>query len=209
MRDFRDAKAMAHLLREELAAKHFKITVGESLELIARLFGLGDWNTLSAFIKHSGPAQPTGVRGGPGAVQFSRTTEEALHRSLTAATDRAQAFATVEHLLLSLTYDPAASAIMQACAVDPAAIRESLLRSAEVGTFRESDLAALDSTPSDDFQRVVGCAIRDLRTSGGGEVTGANLLLAIFSEEKTTAVRILREKGMSRRDVLRAIGRTG
>ena len=53
MRDFRDAKTMAHTLRDALAAKHCKITVSESLELIAHLFGAGDWNTLSAIIKKS------------------------------------------------------------------------------------------------------------------------------------------------------------
>ena len=209
MRDYRDAKAMAHLLREELAAKHLKITVSESLELIARLFGMGDWNTLSALIKQSDPSQSTGARAGSVVVQFSRTTEEALARSLTAAADRGQAFATVEHLLLALTYDPDVSAIMQACAVDPTAIRESLYRSAEVGPFRKNDVGALAPTPSPDFQRVVSRAIRNKQGSSGGGLRGPDLLVAIFSEEETTAVRILREHGVDRPDVLRGIGRAG
>jgi hypothetical protein len=50
MRDFRDAKAMAHALRASLAAEGFRITVSQSLELIARAFGVADWNTLAAAI---------------------------------------------------------------------------------------------------------------------------------------------------------------
>ncbi|MBW8753834.1 MAG: hypothetical protein JF595_06745 [Sphingomonadales bacterium] len=208
MRDYRDAKAMAHTLREALAAKNFKITVGESLELIARLFGVSDWNTLSAIIKHSDPAQSTGARGRTETVGFAPSTEEALFRTLGVARDRAHAFATAEHLLLSLTYDPDAAAIMKACAADPAAIRESVSGSAELGTPSDHT-AALEPSPSADFQRVVQRAILDAQASGGGSVTGANLLVAIFSEEESTAVRILREHGVTRRDALKAIGRAG
>jgi len=207
MRDYRDAKAMAHLLREELAAKHFKITVGEGLELVARLFGAGDWNTLSALIKHA-PAEPASAPGRPGNLQFATTTEEALHRSLAAASERAQSVATVEHLLLSLTDDPDATDIMKACGVVPATVRESLLRSAEIGTPGDHrDMQ--DPSPSPTFQRAVQRAILGIQKSGGGPITGADLLIAIFSEEETTAVRILHEQGMHRRDALRAAGRAG
>jgi hypothetical protein len=58
MRDFRDAKAMAHTLRSALAAKGIKITVGQSLELIAQAFGVADWNTLAATIKAAAEPQP-------------------------------------------------------------------------------------------------------------------------------------------------------
>ena len=56
MRDFRDAKAMAAILRAALAAKGFKITISESLELIAKAFGVADWNTLSAAVRAKAPA---------------------------------------------------------------------------------------------------------------------------------------------------------
>jgi Glyoxalase superfamily protein len=55
MRDFRDAKAMARTLRAALAAKGFKITISQSLELIAEIFGVADWNTLAAAIRTEGP----------------------------------------------------------------------------------------------------------------------------------------------------------
>jgi Glyoxalase superfamily protein len=55
MRDYRDAKAMAHTLRASLASKSLKVTVGQSLELIAELFGLPDWNTLAAAIRREAP----------------------------------------------------------------------------------------------------------------------------------------------------------
>jgi hypothetical protein len=57
MRDFRDAKAMAHTLRAALAAKGVKVTISESLELIAQAFGVADWNTLSATIRAEAPTR--------------------------------------------------------------------------------------------------------------------------------------------------------
>jgi hypothetical protein len=56
MRDFRDAKAMARILRAALAAKGLNVTIGQSLELIAEVFGAADWNTLSAAIRAEAPA---------------------------------------------------------------------------------------------------------------------------------------------------------
>jgi ATP-dependent Lon protease len=141
MRDYRDAKAMAHTLRDALAAKHHKITVGESLELVAHLFGVADWNTLSATIKTSAtsnnsdpePAPPISGSGGPGKVQFARTTEVTLQRTLALAVNRNQEEATVLHLLFALTDDPDAAAVMKACNAAPAAIKEALDKSGEIG----------------------------------------------------------------------------
>ena len=59
MRDYRDAKAMAHTLRATLASKGLKVSLGQSLELIAELFGLPDWNTLAAAIQRGAPASTT------------------------------------------------------------------------------------------------------------------------------------------------------
>src|SRR5438128_10549426 len=163
MRDYRDAKSMAHMLRKELASKkNCKITVGESLELIAHLFGAADWNTLSALIKNSDrdpnpPAAP--VRGaGP---RFARTMEAALLRSLRAAEERGQTESTVEHLLLSLTEDLDAATMLKAGGVDPAAIREALARSVEIANPGDRRNRGIDPTPSPAFQRVVQRAIFD------------------------------------------------
>jgi len=59
MRDFRDAKGMAHTLRAALDARGFKITISQSLELIAEAFGVADWNTLAAAIRQEAPTGPT------------------------------------------------------------------------------------------------------------------------------------------------------
>jgi len=203
MRDYRDAKAMARTLRETLAAKHHKITVGESLEIIARLFGVADWNTLSAVIKNSERVgNSTDARGRGGGVQFASTTEQALHRALRIASDRGHSQATAEHLLLSLTKDPDASAILKAQAINLSAMTEQISRSIEAGTRSDSRGGANDPTagpdpvPSPTFQRVVQRAILDLHATGGGSVTGAHLLTAISSNEDSIAARILREHGI-------------
>ena len=97
MRDFRDAKAMAGTLRAALAAKDLKITVSESLELIAKAFGVADWNTLRAAVRAKAPAPrnefspsppPLAERVlGPG-PQFSQELDLTLHRALAGAIHR-------------------------------------------------------------------------------------------------------------------------
>ena len=204
MRDFRDAKAMAHTLRAALATKDYKISVGESLELIAHLFGVADWNTLSSLIKNPEPThETTGERRRDGHVQFAPTTEEALHRALGAAVERGQREATVEHLLLSLTKDPDVIAIMKARAVDLATFRNLIANSIELEPDSSSRGRA-DPKPSRAFQRVVQRAIVDVQTAGGGFVTGADLLAAILVDEESSAAQMLREQGIDRNDAVDA-----
>jgi Glyoxalase superfamily protein/Clp amino terminal domain, pathogenicity island component len=123
MRDFRDAKAMARTLRAALAAKGLKITISQSLELIAELFGVADWNTLAAAIRGdrtvprddaspSPPPRAETVSGG--GILFSRALELTLHRALACANQRYHEYATLEHLLLALTDEADASAVMMA-----------------------------------------------------------------------------------------------
>jgi len=197
MRDYRDAKIMARMLREALAAKHLKITVGESLEMIARLFGAADWNTLSASIKNAERVpESTETRGRARSLRFARTTELALHRAVGIAADRGHAEVTVEHLLLALIKDPDASAIMRAHAVDFAIMREQITRSIEIGSPSNNLAGASDPAPSRALQRVVQHAILDVQQADENSVTGAHLLAAIFSGENPTAIRILREHGV-------------
>src|SRR5580658_5495495 len=111
MRDFRDAKAMAHTIRAALAANGLKITVSQSLELTAKAFGVADWNTLSAAInadlaapQQSPPAAPTSMPESPsvpGRVGFSAEMTATLHRAVASAKQRRQEYATLEHLLLA------------------------------------------------------------------------------------------------------------
>jgi Glyoxalase superfamily protein/Clp amino terminal domain, pathogenicity island component len=116
MRDFRDAKAMAHTLRAALAAKGLKITVSQSLELIAEVFGVADWNTLAAAIRREAPdagksASPPPRPSAEWAPthSFSRPLALTLRRALDHAGQRDHEYTTLEHLLLALTDDVDAS----------------------------------------------------------------------------------------------------
>ncbi|OYY66633.1 glyoxalase superfamily protein [Sphingomonas sp. 28-62-11] len=201
MRDFRDAKQMAQTLREALASKHHRISVGESLELIAHLFGIADWNTLSARIKVDEHALETpSTQRKAATIQFTRTTEEALIRALREAAERGQGEATLDHLLLSLTRDPDAVAMIKACGINLTAFRNLVAGSLEGDVGDKGNHPVHDAIPSPSFQRTVQRAILDLQAGGGESLTGANLLIAILSEEESAAARLLRENGIDRHD---------
>jgi hypothetical protein len=197
MRDYRDAKIMARTLREALSARTHKLTVGESLEIIAHLFGVADWNTLSVIINKPGPEPESTETRRRFRTRFAQTTEQALRRTLRIAGDQGQSHATVEHLLLSLIKDPDAAAIMKAHAVDLVAIQENTTLAIGIDKQSDGDAGTSDPAPSPAFQRVVQQAILDVEEAGGGSITGAHLLTAIFSAEDSTAVRILREHGVN------------
>jgi hypothetical protein len=209
MRDFRDAKAMARTLRAALAAKGLKITISQSLELIAEIFGMTDWNTLAAAIQRksntadqnaSAPPPPTG-EGAPGPL-FSRRLESTLHRAVEYANERNHEHATLEHLLLALTYDGDAEAMMHACRVDLVALQEQLTR------YIDNELKTLvtdddhDSRPTIGFQRVVQSAVLRVRGLSSNTITGADILMAMFDEAESHAVWLLDEQGMSQQDVM-------
>jgi hypothetical protein len=95
MRDFRDAKAMAHTLRAALATKRHTVTNSESLELIAEAFGVADWNALSAAIREAA----AGPRNNTPSPQSPTTAAIAYARQ------RKHEYATLDHLLFALTDD--------------------------------------------------------------------------------------------------------
>lgn len=211
MRDFRDAKAMARTLRAALAAKGLKITISQSLELIAELFGAADWNTLAAAIRTEGTAQrnnvppsppPTADRVPRPGVLFSHALELTLHRALGFANQRDHEHATLEHLLLALTDDADASVVMNACKVDLAALKEHLTN------YIDNELKALvtdgseDSKPTAGFQRVVQRAVIHVQSSLREEMTGADVLVAIFAETESHAAYFLQQQGMTRYDAV-------
>jgi hypothetical protein len=219
MRDFRDAKAMAHSLRAALAAKDLKITVSQSLELIAEAFGVADWNTLSAAIRAEPaastppPPPPDEAVSATGRIGFSKDLEATLHRAIALAKARGQEYATLEHLLMALTDDPDARAVMTACAADPGQVKESLSgyvdrQPASLMTDDEGPGATATATatatakPTAGFQRVVQRAVLHVQTSGRTAVTGAQLLVAIFSEQESHAARVLEGLGMTRVDAV-------
>jgi hypothetical protein len=265
MRDFRDAKSMAQTLRAALAAKGVKISIGESLELIARTLGAADWNTLSAAIKSAGAekstepaAQPPPLSGealnslavhlgwpswerltaalqtvraaAPGRVteraerpasepppptepaeparrggtRFSAELTETLHRSVAFATERKHTYTTIEHLLLALTDDQDAATVMEACEVDIASLRAAVTQHVDEELTQIVGTDGREPTPTAGFHRVVQRSVIHVQSSGRGVVTGANLLVAIFSERESRACQFLDQR-MTRFDAVNFI----
>jgi ATP-dependent Clp protease ATP-binding subunit ClpA len=136
---------------------------------------------------------------------FSRNLEQTLHRALAAASERRHEYATLEHLLLSLLDDADAAAVMRACSVDLETLRKNL-----VG-YIEHELANLatelheDPKPTSGFQRVIQRAVIHVQSSGREEVTGANVLVAIFAERESHAAYFLQEQDMTRYDAVNYI----
>jgi hypothetical protein len=198
MRDFRDAKAMAHTLRAALATKALNITVSQSLELIAQAFGAADWNTLSAAIRGT----TAGPRDDAHPPLFPAT---ATMRALAYARQRKHQYATLEHLLLALIDDVDAAAVMKACKVDLGTLREKLT------SYIDIDLMTLaiddngEPKPTAGFQRVLQRAAHYAEGRGLPNRTGAELLVAIFAERESPAARLLGEQDMTRQDALNFI----
>ena len=136
---------------------------------------------------------------------FSRSLEKALHRALALANERRHEYATLEHLLLSLTDDKDAAAVMKACNVDLDVLRRSLTNyiDNELGQMIAADRE--DSKPTAGFQRVIQRAVIHVQSSGREEVTGANVLVAIFAERESHAAFFLQEQDMTRYDAVNYI----
>src|SRR5271167_4481297 len=136
---------------------------------------------------------------------FSRSLEQSLHRALALANERHHEYATLEHLLLALIEDQDAAAVMRACNVDLDKLRRSLV------AYLESELdnlvtdGAEDSKPTAGFQRVIQRAVIHVQSSGREEVTGANVLVAIFAERESHAAYFLQEQEMTRYDAVNYI----
>jgi ATP-dependent Clp protease ATP-binding subunit ClpA len=129
---------------------------------------------------------------------FARELEQTLHTALAEASGRRHEYATLEHLLLALTEDAHASRVMQACGANLPELREA------VRAYLDTELEALkvdqdtDPSPTSGFQR----AILHVQSSGRDEVTGANVLVALFSERESYAVYFLQQQDMSRLDAV-------
>ncbi|WP_455478518.1 ATP-dependent Clp protease ATP-binding subunit ClpA [Bartonella sp. B10] len=135
---------------------------------------------------------------------FTPSLEEVLHRALTIATQAQHEYATLEHLLLALLDDVDASSVIQACRVDLEELRKRLTN------YIQSELdiqvrAAEDTKPAAFFQRVIQRAVIHAQSAGKDEVSGANVLIAIFSERESYAVYFLQEMGMTRYDAVRFV----
>ncbi|THF54155.1 ATP-dependent Clp protease ATP-binding subunit ClpA [Allorhizobium terrae] len=136
---------------------------------------------------------------------FSPSLEKALHQALTFANERHHEYATLEHLLLALIEDADAAAVMGACNVDLDVLRKT------VSEYVDNELANLvtgydeDSKPTSGFQRVIQRAVIHVQSSGREEVTGANVLVAIFAERESHAAYFLQEQEMTRYDAVNYI----
>ncbi len=134
---------------------------------------------------------------------FSPHLEDTLHRALKEANDRRHEYATLEHLLFALLDDPDALAVLRACGVDVEILREQLKEylEEEMSSLKvETD--GLEATPTAGFQRVVQRALLHVQSSGREDMTGANLLVALFSERESHAVFFLQSQDMTRLDAV-------
>ncbi len=137
---------------------------------------------------------------------FSNTLEQAIHAALALANARRHELATLEHLLLALIDEPDAAKVMRACSVDLEELRRTLQE------FIEDDLSTLvtdvegsEAVPTAAFQRVIQRAAIHVQSSGRTEVTGANVLVAIFAERESNAAYFLQEQDMTRYDAVNFI----
>ncbi|MCH8863251.1 MAG: ATP-dependent Clp protease ATP-binding subunit ClpA [Proteobacteria bacterium] len=134
---------------------------------------------------------------------FSPRLEQSLHRALAEANERKHEFATLEHLLLSLLDDRDAEAVLRACNVDIDILRKSLMGylEEELENLKVED-GSTDASPTAGFQRVIQRAILHVQSSGREETTGANVLVALFSERESHAVYFLQQQDMTRLDAV-------
>ncbi|QRZ15524.1 ATP-dependent Clp protease ATP-binding subunit ClpA [Paracoccus methylovorus] len=137
---------------------------------------------------------------------FSTSLEQAIHAALALANEHHHELATLEHLLLALTEEPDAVKVMRACNVDLDELRRMLVE------FIEDDLSTLitdvegsEAVPTAAFQRVIQRAAIHVQSSGRTEVTGANVLVAIFAERESNAAFFLQELDMTRYDAVNFI----
>jgi ATP-dependent Clp protease ATP-binding subunit ClpA len=136
---------------------------------------------------------------------FSQSLEASLHRALEYANERHHEYATLEHLLLALLDDRDAAAVMKACLVDFDALRKRITE------YLDNELTSLrvkgstEAQPTTGFQRVVHRAVVHVQSSGREEVTGANVLVAIFAERESHAAFFLQEQEMTRFEAVQYI----
>jgi hypothetical protein len=220
MRDFRDAKAMAQTLRAALAAMGSRITVSQSLELIAKAFGLGDWNTLSAAIRSPTTAAPgdvspqaapnTAAAGIAGDTQ-SPPAPKPLSAELVSTLNQVFAFAkaqrheliTVEHLALFILAEADISRVMQALGANLDELRKKLVDNIDrTLTLEMTQGAAPAPTPTLGFQRVLQRAVFHVQQANRHPVKAIDVFVAIFSEKHSHAVQLFGAQGVARIDVV-------
>jgi ATP-dependent Clp protease ATP-binding subunit ClpA len=136
---------------------------------------------------------------------LSRNLEQTLHKALALASEKGHEYATLEHLLMALTIDADALAVLRACGVNVPEMQQ------QIESYLETDLTYLINTeiaeakPTTAFQRVLQRAAIHVQSSGREEVTGANVIVALFSERESHAVYFLQSQDMTRFDAVNYI----
>src|SRR6476620_7181780 len=136
---------------------------------------------------------------------FSKSLESALHRALEYANERSHEYATLEHLLLALIDDRDAAAVMRACNVDADQLRRRIIQYLDTELESLVRKGSADAQPTTSFQRVIHRAVVHVQSSGREEVTGANVLIAIFAERESHAAFFLQEQEMTRFDAVQYV----
>ena len=215
------AKEAAVRLREFLAANGISLKQTHAYEALAQTLGYVNWNTLQALLSTSvtpqseaSPAEQlkaklgAEIRDHQEAMRKSKLTpslEQSIKRGVSLANEHHHEFATLEHLLLSLTEDNDAANVILGCGVDMAQLRKELTDHLD-SKLKHLVTAVPDAAkPTTNFQHAVQRAILHVFNSGGKEVTGANVVVALFTEVESYAVRILNQHGMTRADAVNYI----
>jgi ATP-dependent Clp protease ATP-binding subunit ClpA len=136
---------------------------------------------------------------------IAQELEVSLHMAFVEARQKQHEFITVEHLLLAMLDNPSAAEVLKACGVDIEELRGVLTDFINEHTPRLSPHSDADTQPTQGFQRVIQRAILHVQSSGKKEVTGANVLVAVFGEKESHAVYFLNQRGVTRLDVVNYI----
>ncbi len=136
---------------------------------------------------------------------LSKELEQSLSQAFSFARKRAHEFLTVEHLLLSLLENGQALAVLKNCSVDISLLRQELSDCLADDVPTLSEESERETQPSLAFQRVLQRAVMHVQSSGGNEVTGANVLVSLFSEQQSQAVYLLQKQDVTRLDIVNAI----
>src|SRR6201991_3492978 len=142
-----------------------------------------------------------------GGRMIAQELEVSLHMAFVEARQQRHEFITVEHLLMALLDNPSAAEVLRACAANIEDLRKSLATFIKENTPTVGGSEEVDTQPTLGFQRVIQRAIMHVQSTGGGkkEVTGANVLVAIFGEKDSHAVYYLHQQGVTRLDVVNYI----
>ena len=189
-----------------------------AMERLAEALGWTDWEALAAALRTVSPDQPgrraPGEDGAPATLatptgqRFSPALEASLHRSVALAAERKHGYHTIEHLLLALIDDPDAAAVLEACAADLVALRAALVHYVDEELKQLTKLGNLDGgdpEPTAGFHRVITRSVMHVQSAGRYPVTGANVLVAIFSERESHAAYFLQQQKITRHDAVNFI----